>query len=83
MERVPGAKAQIREMAQANANPENKIVAPRAKGAWVPAGDRAGEKAKVQAPVRVKEEERGKAAGGRPEYFHRHILNYLQHWEAA
>ena len=83
MEQAPEAKAQIREMAQANANPETKIVARKATGAWVPAGDRAGEKAKVQAPVRVKEEERGKAAGGRPEYFHRHILNYLQHWEAA
>jgi len=83
MERVPGAKAQIREMAQTNANPETKIVDPKAKVAWEPAGDRAREKTKAEAAVRVEDKELGKAAGGRPEYFHRRILNSLQHWEAA
>ena len=83
MERVPGAKAQIRKMAQANANPETKIVARKETVAWEPAGDRAGKKAKAPATVRVKEEEQGKAAGGRPEYFHKHILKCLQLWGAA
>jgi len=83
MERVPGVKAQIRERAQENANPETKIVVRRVKVAWEPAGDRAREKAKVKAAVRVKNEERGKAAGSRPEYFHRNILKCLQYWEAA
>jgi len=66
MERVPGAKAQIREMAQANANPENKIVVPKVKVVREPAGNRAGEKAKAQSTV--KDEEQGKAAGGSPKY---------------
>jgi len=58
-------------------------VVRRVKAAWEPAGDRAREKAKVKAAVRVKNEERGKTPGGKPEYFHRNILKGLQHWEAA
>ena len=83
MERVPGAKAQIRKTAQATANPEIKIVAPRVRVVWAPAEEGAGEKAKVQATARVKDENRDRTGGGRPEYFHGSNLSRMQHWEAA
>ena len=83
MERVPGAKAPIRDLARANANPATKIVDRKVKVVWEPAGDRAVEKAKVKAAVRIKDAERSKAAGGRPKYYQSAILSRLQHWEAA
>jgi hypothetical protein len=67
MERVPGAKAPIRDLARANANPATKIVDRKVKVVWEPAGDRAREKAEVKAAVRVKDAERCKTAGGKPE----------------
>jgi len=83
MERVPGAKAPIRNLARANANPETKIVDRKVKVVWEPAGDRAREKLKAKAAVRVKDAERPRAAGGRPKYYQSAILSRLQHWEAA
>ena len=83
MEQVPGAKAQIREMAQANANPETKTVDRKVKVAWETTGDEAREKTKAQAAARVEDKNRDKAAGGRPEYFHGNNLSRMQHWEAA
>jgi hypothetical protein len=77
MERVPGAKAPIRDLARANANPATKIVDRKVKVVWEPAGDRAREKVKAKAAVRVE------AAGGRPKYYQSAILSRLQHWEAA
>ena len=59
------------------------MLDPRAKVAWEPAGDRAREKTKAEAAVRVEDKERDKAGGDRPEYFRRNILKCLQHWEAA
>jgi hypothetical protein len=66
MERVPGAKALIRELARVIANLEIEIVVPRAGALRKPAGNRAGQKAKAQAPV--KGEKNGKAAESRPKY---------------
>ena len=81
--RAPGAKAPIRDLARANANPATKIVDRKVKVVWEPTGDRAREKAKVEATVRVKDAGRGKAAVGRPKCYQSVILSRLQHWEAA
>lgn len=67
MERVPGAKVPIRNLARLNANPATKIVDRKGKVVWEPEGDRAREKPKVKAAVRVKDAGRGKTAGGKPE----------------
>jgi hypothetical protein len=83
MERVPRAKVQNREKAQTDATPETEIVHRKVKVAREPARDKAREQAKAPVAVRVEDEERGKAAGGRPKYFHRSILSSLQHGEAA
>ncbi|MEJ2285999.1 MAG: hypothetical protein P8X85_20685 [Desulfobacterales bacterium] len=67
MDRAPGAKAPIRDLARANANPATKIADRKGKVVWEPAGDRAVEKAKVETAFRVKDAGRGKTAGGKPE----------------
>jgi len=69
MERVPRVRAQNREKAQTKATPKSEIVERKVKVAWEPAGDRVREQAKAGAAVRVADEQRGKAAGGRPKIF--------------
>jgi len=69
MERVPRVRAQNREKAQTNVIPKTEIVDRKVKVAWEPARDRVREQAKAPAAVRVADEERGKAAGGKPKIF--------------
>ena len=77
MERVPGARAQNKEKARANATPEAKTVDPRVKVAK----EKAREPAKGPAAVRVKDRERDKAVGGSLNKFsrqsnHRSTISY-------
>ena len=69
MERVPRVRAQNREKAQTNVTLKTEIVDRKVKVAWEPAGDRVREQARAAAAVRVANEKRGKAAGGKPEIF--------------